>query len=126
MALLVSRIADADLTKKSLDRSQQMIRHAAGSVANYPYRGAQTDAQASGFMQMADVLPFTRHAIFDPDAAAALGAAYDKAIRSLGGGNPPKIVEELIATRIVAQAAQGERDPRRLCEAALRGISLSL
>jgi hypothetical protein len=54
-----------------------------------------------------------------------LGVAYDKAISALGSGSPPTIVEELIAKRIVAQAVQGERDPSRLCEAALRGIAPS-
>jgi hypothetical protein len=74
---------------------------------------------------MAEVLPFIRHAIFDPEAAALLGAAYDKAITALGSGSRPEIVEELIARRIVARAAQGERDPDRLFEAALRGTQLS-
>jgi hypothetical protein len=76
-------------------------------------------------MEMADILSFIRHATFDPEAAAVLGVAYDKAIKALGSGSPPTIVEELIAKRIVAQAVQGERDPSRLCEAALRGIAPS-
>jgi hypothetical protein len=37
----------------------------------------------------------------------------------------PKFVREIIAKRIVTLGARGERDPERLCQAALSGFALA-
>ena len=63
---------------------------------------------------MAQIAAFTN---FDPEIAATLGAAYDKAVARLL--NQPDIVRETIAKRIVALAAKGERDVHALCDKAL-------
>ncbi len=59
---------------------------------------------------------------FDPETLRALGAAYDLAVAGLNDGGQPDTVCEIIASRIVAAATRGERDPQKLCQVALRGI----
>jgi hypothetical protein len=59
---------------------------------------------------------------FDAEATAALIAAYDKAIKELHDRGQPELVREVIAKRIIAATAAGERDPRRLCEVGLAGL----
>jgi hypothetical protein len=72
---------------------------------------------------MARILPFILpDANFDPETTAILGAAYDKAIAGLHDRGQPEVVREIIAKRIVALASKGERNPDRLCEAALAGL----
>jgi len=74
---------------------------------------------------MAKVIPFARaETAFDPEVAAVLGAAYDRAIAGLHDSGQPQIVREIIAKRIVALAARGERDPQLLSEAALAGLGV--
>ena len=63
---------------------------------------------------MAQVPLFTN---FDPETAATLRAAYDEAVARLL--NQPDVVRELIAKRLVALIARGERNARRLCDQAL-------
>ena len=63
---------------------------------------------------MAQVPPFTN---FDPETAATLGAAYDEAVARLP--DQPDVVFELIAERLVALAARGERNVHKLCDEAL-------
>ena len=72
---------------------------------------------------MGQILKFIHpDAHFDPETTAALGAAFDRAINMLDHGRPPAIVKEVIAKRIVTLAAKGERNPDRLCEAALAAL----
>jgi len=63
---------------------------------------------------MAQVPPFKN---FDHETAAALGAAYDEAVARLL--DQPDAVLELIATHLIALAARGERNIRKLCDEAL-------
>ena len=63
---------------------------------------------------MAQVPPFTN---FDPETAATLSAAYDEAVARLL--DQPDVIRELIAKRLVALAARGERNAHRLCDKAL-------
>jgi hypothetical protein len=58
---------------------------------------------------------------FGPEAIAAMSEVLDAAFEKLQGTGEPDVVRERIATRIVAAARLGERDPARLLEAALRG-----
>ena len=58
---------------------------------------------------------------FGPEAVAAMGEAYEAALKELHDTGQPQMVFEVIAKRIVAAAKLGERDPVRLREAALRG-----
>jgi hypothetical protein len=52
--------------------------------------------------------------VLDPETLAVLSAAYDKA-----RDGQPAAVCETIATHILELAAEGERDPDRLCQEAL-------
>jgi hypothetical protein len=61
---------------------------------------------------------------FDPETAAMLGAVFDKVIASLRDGGQPEIVREAIAKRIITLAANGERNPDLLCEAALAALGV--
>jgi hypothetical protein len=63
---------------------------------------------------MTQVPPFTN---FDPETAAILGAAYDKAVARLL--DQPDVVRELVAKRLVVLATTGERNIRKLCDEAL-------
>jgi hypothetical protein len=63
---------------------------------------------------MAHVPPFTN---FDPETVVSLRAAYDEAITRLP--DQPDFVRELIAKRLVALAARGERNAHKLCDEAL-------
>jgi hypothetical protein len=60
--------------------------------------------------------------IFDPEATAALGAAYELAIGEVHAGSRPEFVREIIAKGILAAAMRGDRDPGRLCNSALVAI----
>jgi hypothetical protein len=61
-------------------------------------------------------------AAFDPDEIEVLSKAFEKARKSLHDRGQPPIVQEIIAQRIIAVAKTGERDPDRLCEAALLAL----
>jgi hypothetical protein len=57
---------------------------------------------------------------FDPEATAAMTAAYGKACQSMHDWEQPEILKDIIAKRIIDVAADGERDPDMICERALR------
>ena len=62
---------------------------------------------------------------FDPETLRTLGAVYDLAVAKLHAkGRRPDAVCETIATRIMESAMKGERDLLKLCQEALRGITL--
>jgi hypothetical protein len=58
---------------------------------------------------------------FGPEAIAEMGEILDAAFEKLQDTGEPDVVRERIATRIIAAARLGERDPARLLAAALRG-----
>jgi hypothetical protein len=69
---------------------------------------------------MGQVLPFVhREAAFDLEATAILIAAYQTAIERFGDRLQPAALREIAARRIIALATKGERNPERLCAAAL-------
>jgi hypothetical protein len=59
---------------------------------------------------------------FGPEHLAAMSAAFDEALRKLQLNDRSDKVTELVARQIISIAKQGERDPARLCEAALRAF----
>ena len=59
---------------------------------------------------------------FGPETVAAMGEAYEAALKELHDNGQPQIVLEVIAERIVAAAKLGERDPARLRDVALHGL----
>jgi hypothetical protein len=69
---------------------------------------------------MASIVPFISSTIFEVSDIELMSDAYDRAIEDVHGfGRPNKIVENLIAARIIALTNSGERDPKQLCERAL-------
>jgi hypothetical protein len=63
---------------------------------------------------------------FDPDTASLLGSVFDDALSSLEcDGCQPDIVKEVVASRIIALASKGERDPDRLRRAAFSAFGLT-
>jgi hypothetical protein len=70
------------------------------------------------------ILPFLEGTSFPPEVVAILGDAYEGARRSLHDTGQPHLVKEVIAKRIIHLAAQGERDPKNLCEQALAGLGI--
>jgi len=65
--------------------------------------------------------PFREQGVFEPEATAAMGEAFDAACKELHDGGEPD-VRKLIAKRIIAAASTGELDPVRLRAAALSWI----
>jgi hypothetical protein len=57
---------------------------------------------------------------FEPETIAAMSEALEAAFKELQDTGEPDVVRERIATRIIAAAKLGERDPARLLAAALR------
>jgi hypothetical protein len=69
---------------------------------------------------MTSIIPFISNEVFEPSDIKVMSDAYNKAMEGIYGfGHPNKIVEDIIATRIIALTKGGERDPDRLCERAL-------
>ena len=60
-------------------------------------------------------------AAFDPEVVALLIQAYETAVKRVGKGQPLPVLEAL-ATRIIETAVNGERDPQRMVEYAIRGV----
>jgi hypothetical protein len=69
--------------------------------------------------------PFIAQGAFEPEATAAMGAAFDAACKELHCTRPLEGVREFIAALIVAAARQGDLDPVRLRMAALAGFSIA-
>jgi hypothetical protein len=61
------------------------------------------------------------HGVFEPEATAAMGEAFDAACKELHGAGQPEVVRKLMA-RIIAAVSRGELDPVRLPTAALSWI----
>jgi hypothetical protein len=73
---------------------------------------------------MGQVLQFSRrHRGFDAEATAVLIAAYESAIAAIARSGQPQDLCEVAARRIIAMASTGERNPHRLCAAALATVT---
>lgn len=75
---------------------------------------------------MGQVLQFSRrNQGFDAAATAALIAAYESAVAAIARSGQPHNLCEVAARRIIAMASKGERNPDRLCAAALATVAKS-
>lgn len=75
---------------------------------------------------MGQVLQFSRrNQGFDAAATAALIAAYESAVAAIARSGQPHNLCEVAARRIIAMASKGERNPDRLCAAALATVTKS-
>ena len=61
---------------------------------------------------------------FDQAAISAMGIAFERACSSLQISGIATTVREIIAQRILEAAAQGERDPDRLHDRALKAFDI--
>jgi hypothetical protein len=66
----------------------------------------------------------TERGVFEPEATAAMGKAFDAACEELHCTSQPEVVRELIATLVIAAASRGELDPIRLRMVALAGFAI--
>jgi hypothetical protein len=72
---------------------------------------------------MGQVVPFLRpQTTFDFDTTPILIAAYETAVEGIEDRRQPGVLREIAARRIIALALRGERNPARLCAAALATI----
>ena len=75
---------------------------------------------------MGQVLQFSRRdKTFDAETTAVLISAYEKATAAIEKSGQPCIMHEVAARRIIAMASKGERNPDRLCAAALATVAKS-
>jgi hypothetical protein len=76
---------------------------------------------------MTSIVSFISGAVFEPADIKLMSDAYNKALEAVYGfGRPNKIVEEIIASRIITLTNGGERDPNRLRERALAECGFNL
>lgn len=69
---------------------------------------------------MVSILPFLPAGhVFDPDALAIMGRAFDLACHELVPHEPSPLVVSLIASEIIALAATGHWDAEALCATAV-------
>jgi hypothetical protein len=74
---------------------------------------------------MSTILQFLKPGVvFDAAATRALGEAFDAVCASLQDRGQPKIVREIIAGKIIVEAAAGERDPAILSAMVLAAIDV--
>jgi hypothetical protein len=70
------------------------------------------------------IVPFLPRNVFDDAATKVMGEAFDAACKTLYDTvQPEKVVQQAIARRIVAAARKGERNAKRLRDAALAGLA---
>lgn len=60
-------------------------------------------------------------AAFEPELIVLMTRAYQDAVKRVGKGQPPLVLETL-AKRIIEVAGNGEHDPQKMVEYAIRGV----
>ncbi len=69
--------------------------------------------------------PSTERCVFEPEATAAMGEAFEAACKELRNAGQNQMVRNVVARRIIAAAGTGDIDPVRLRMAALSGSSVA-
>lgn len=69
------------------------------------------------------ITPFLKNQAFDPQLVQAMGIAYQRACERLRLTETADIATEVIASKIIRMAQQGERDPERLCQRVLQDLN---
>ena len=60
---------------------------------------------------------------FDGETTRLMGVAFEMALGTFGATlRPDDPIRAALAHKIIAQAQAGERDPERLCDAALKSV----
>jgi len=73
---------------------------------------------------VSNIIPFLNGQSFEPELTKVMGDAYDLARKELHDRGQPLIVQEVIASRIIALARSGARDPTQICNDALSSLGL--
>ena len=68
--------------------------------------------------------PFSAESSFEPELAKLIFDAFDEAFQSLGRLAQPRVVHEAIAKQIIEAVEEGERDPNRIYQRALRVVAV--
>jgi hypothetical protein len=68
------------------------------------------------------IYPLLKDSAFGPNEIKVLSSAFEAALRDLNLVDRADPATELVAKRIIELAQQGERDPLRLREGAVRGL----
>jgi hypothetical protein len=72
---------------------------------------------------MASTLPFIRkRGDFDDTLTKLMGEVFEAVCNELHDKGQPPIVQEILAKRIIEAVRRGERDPKRLRDAALSAL----
>jgi hypothetical protein len=76
---------------------------------------------------MTSILPFSGkktygEGVFPPDVIDAMSLAFDEVCERLSIAETADAAREMVASRIVELARQGERDPERLRDEALKSV----
>jgi hypothetical protein len=74
---------------------------------------------------MAKVSPIFQDAAFGPEVTQAMAVAFDKACQSVKAHPQEILLKDAIAKRIIELARQGEHDPVRLSELALKALNIT-
>jgi hypothetical protein len=69
------------------------------------------------------ITPLLQDTAFGPDEIAVLVAAFEDALRALSLVNRADLATEIVATKIIELAKQGESDPVRLRERVVEAVS---
>jgi hypothetical protein len=70
------------------------------------------------------ITPFLKNQAFDPQLVQAMSLAYQRACERLRLTETADIATEVIASKIIRMAQQGERDPDRLCRRVLQELDV--
>jgi hypothetical protein len=89
----------------------------------YPSRREQVFQSDVTLRETAAMPINSLNGVFEPEATALMGEAFDAACKELPASGQSRRIRELIATLIIAAAVHGEFDPVRLRAAALSGLS---
>ena len=73
---------------------------------------------------MTEIDEYLPREIIAPEILSAIREAWSRATDSLHDTGQPALVREIIAGRILRLARNGELDPRKLCEEALKGLGI--
>jgi hypothetical protein len=71
---------------------------------------------------MAIPIPLVPTSSFGPDELKAIGVAFDHALCRLGLNDRNDLRSSIVAREVIALALKGERNPRRLCAAAVNAF----
>ncbi len=74
----------------------------------------------------ATIISFLDGAVFDPPHVEAMGLAFDNVTEALDGKGQSRVVREVIATKIIAIAKTGERDPKKLYDGTMKALGVRL